>query len=237
MVLERGELRVGTTGDYKPFSLRNDKSAEFEGIDIDLAHSLAGALGVRLRLVQTSWPTLLADLLADHFDLAMGGISISLERQKRAFYSTAYLVSGKAAIARCADKKRYIDLDAIDQPGVRVIVNPGGTNHEFVRAHIRHATVIVSNDNRRIFEEIAAGRADVMITDGVEVELQTALRPSLCPAVGGKRLNYVELGYLLPRGDVLFKAFVDQWLHLAMAEGEVDRAYRRWMEHYGKASK
>ena len=33
------------------------------------------------------------------------------------------------------------------------------------------------------------------------------------------------MGYLLPQGDVVFKAFVDQWLHLAKATGEFDRIY------------
>jgi len=37
------------------------------------------------------------------------------------------------------------------------------------------------------------------------------------------------MGYLLPRGDVVFKAWVDQWLHLAKASGEYDRSLASWI--------
>ena len=40
-----GVLRVGTTGDYTPFSLRR-ADGSYEGADIDMAHDLAGTIGV-----------------------------------------------------------------------------------------------------------------------------------------------------------------------------------------------
>lgn len=56
----------------------------------------------------------------------MGGISITLERQKIGLFSFPYLQDGKAPIARCADHNQYISLADIDKPNVKVIVNPGG---------------------------------------------------------------------------------------------------------------
>ena len=67
----------------------------------------------------------------------MGGVSVTLERQKTAFFSAPYLRDGKTPIARCADKDKFADLAAIDRPEVTVIVNPGGTNEKFDRAHLR----------------------------------------------------------------------------------------------------
>jgi ABC-type amino acid transport substrate-binding protein len=52
-----GALRVGLTEDYQPFSFA-DASGEVEGIDVDMAMSLAQSLGVRLDIVKTSWSTL-----------------------------------------------------------------------------------------------------------------------------------------------------------------------------------
>jgi len=71
-ILARGVLRVGTTGDYKPFSLRVAGGASFVGLDIALASDLSRQLGVRLEIVGTTWATLMPDLAADRFDLAMG---------------------------------------------------------------------------------------------------------------------------------------------------------------------
>ncbi|MGJ7546345.1 hypothetical protein [Variovorax sp. LT1R16] len=39
-----------------------------------------------------------------------------------------------------------------------------------------------------------------------------------------------ERAWMLPRGDVTFKASVDPWLHLAQAEGELPRATDRWLK-------
>src|SRR5258708_24477286 len=102
-IIARGVLRVGSTGDYKPFTFLNPATKEFEGIDIDMAASLAKALGVKLQIVKTAWPNLMADFTSGKFDAAMGGVSLTLERQKKGLFSLAYLVYGKAPIARWAD--------------------------------------------------------------------------------------------------------------------------------------
>ena len=49
--------------------------------------------------------------------------------------SIPYLSSGKAAIARDEDVEKYNSINAINQPGVRVIINPGGTNESFALAN------------------------------------------------------------------------------------------------------
>ena len=224
-VQSRGALTICTTGDYKPFTYQSPGSDAFEGIDIDLGRSLAKAIGVEPKFVKTKWSDLMADFTSGKCDVAMGGISVTLERQKRAFFSAPYLVNGKAPIARCADKEKFTSVEAIDKPDVTVIVNPGGTNERFVRQNLKNARIEVFPDNRTIFDEVLSGKADLMVAESVEVKLQEKLRPGLCAIRPDQPLQYGEMGYLLPKGDVVFKAFVDQWLHLAKASGEFGRIY------------
>ena len=77
-----GEIRIGTTGDYKPFTYLHPETGVYEGMDIDAAHMLGEALGVRVRFVPTTWSDLSEDTLNDRYDLAMGGITRTLTRQK-----------------------------------------------------------------------------------------------------------------------------------------------------------
>lgn len=223
IVQERGSMRVCTTGDYKPFTVASADG--YVGIDIEMARSLARAIGVEPVFVRTSWPTLMADFTAGKCDTVMGGIGVTLTRQKLAAYSDPVLVTGKTPLARCTDKDRFATLPGIDRPEVRVIVNPGGTNETFTRSAIKHATISVFTDNVGIFDEILAGRADVMITEVTEARMQEKARPGLCALGADKPLTYVEVAYLLPRRDVVFKAFVDQWLHFARVTGEYARYY------------
>ena len=228
-IVARHQLRIGLTGDYKPFSDLDPATGAFSGLDVDLTGGLAKALGVEPVFVKTSWSTLLADLQAGRFDILAGGVSITLDRQKVGYFSIPSDVDGKAAIARCADKDRFASLEAIDRPGVRVVVNPGGTNERFDRAHLHAAEIRVFPDNRTIFREVAEGRADLMITDGVETRLQQKLNPGLCAIHPDRPFDRAEKAWLMPR-DIALKLFVDQYLHLKQLDGSSAAALKAWVE-------
>ena len=228
-IIARGTLRVGLTGDYRPFSVLDKSTGEYSGLDVDAAHNLAQALGVKLEIVPTTWASLVADALSSKFDIGMGGISVTLERQKSAFFSTPVMRTGKAAIARCTDKDRFDTLPAIDQPSTRVIVNPGGTNERFDRGSLRQAQIMVFPDNAHIFDELASGHADVMITDSVETRLQQKMHPDLCAIHPDQTFDFGELAYLLPR-DMALKLFVDQWLHISTENGSFPKLAQHWLE-------
>lgn len=229
-IAKRGTLETCTTGDYKPFTYHDSRTHEFEGIDIDMARSLAKALGVKPVFVKTTWGHLLEDATDGRCDIAMGGISITLPRQRKGSFSIPYLVDGKAPITRCENASKFQTLAEIDRPGVHVIVNPGGTNESFARAHLRHATITVYPDNVTIFKEIVDGRADLMVTDATETRLQHKLHPELCAVHPDKPFTFSEKGYLMPQGDAAYQNFVDQWLHLMLADGSFRSISDRWLK-------
>ena len=224
-ITESGRLRVGTTGDYAPFSYSGD-GLVFSGIDIDLARNLADSLDVELTLVKTSWPTLMEDLEAGLFDVAMSGVSIIAARQQHAYFSAPYHIGGKSPITLCARVDEFSSLETIDQPGVRAIVNPGGTNERFIDAKLEHATKILHQDNRTIFDEIIGGHADLMITDSIEVRLQANRHPELCASMPGKTLTYQEKGYMMPKDQSLQFA-VNQWLREVRLQNILERTFER----------
>lgn len=227
-VIKSGNLRVCMTGDYKPFTfLKADNS--FEGIDVDLARSLAKAIGVEARFVKTSWSKLTGDFL-EKCDIAMGGVSVTLERQKQVSFSAPHMVDGKSAIARCSDVARFQSLAAIDQPGTRAIVNPGGTNERFARANYKQAQLILHPDNVTIFDQIVQGKADVMVTDASETLWQAKLHPQLCAIHPEQPLQFSEKAFMLPRGDVPFREFVDTWMHQLKATGDYELIVNHWLK-------
>ncbi len=151
-----------------------------------------------------------------------------LDRQKKGFFCARYLREGKTPTARCADEAKYRSLADIDRPEVRVITNPGGTNERFDRALFRRADIVVYPDNLTIFDRLAEGGADVMVTDASESRFEQKLRPNvLCAIHPDKPFAFGEKAYwMVP--DPALKAFVDQWLHLATENGEFDALYRKW---------
>jgi cyclohexadienyl dehydratase len=229
-IVSRGTLRVGMTGDYRPFTFLDKDTQKFTGFDVDMAEALGKALGVKVEYVPTAWPQLMKDFETDKFDIAMGGVSITLDRQKKGLFSTPIMREGKTPIARCADRDRFAALSDIDRPGTRVIVNPGGTNERFARANIKSADIRVYNDNVTIFDEIAKGNADLMMTDASETRYQQKLHPGvLCAVHPDKPFDFAEKAYWLQRDEAL-KDFIDQWLHISMEDGSFKRIYAAWFE-------
>ena len=221
-VRSAGVLRVGTTGDYKPFAFR-EPDGSYRGADIDMARQLASELGVRIAFVPTTWATLEQDFVAGRFDIAVGGVTILPAREKIAAFSTPTLTDGKRPIVRCADKDRFTSVESIDQPGVRVVVNPGASNEAFARSHFPHAALTIHADNVTVFDEIAAGREDVMVTDGIEVDHQALLHPGLCPAAVAAPFTRLQKAYMLPQ-DPAFVSEVDRWWAGEVASGAWSRA-------------
>ena len=229
-IVKRGTLRVGMTGDYKPFTYLDKTTQQFSGFDVDMAESLGKALGVKVDYVETAWPQLMKDFEADQFDIAMGGVSITFDRQKKGLFSLPIMREGKTPIARCADVGKYQSITDIDKKGTRVIVNPGGTNERFAKANIKNAEIKMWNDNVTIFDEIAKGNADLMMTDSSETRYQQKQHPGvLCAVHPDKPFDFAEKAYWLQR-DVALKAFVDQWLHITTEDGSFRKIYAAWFD-------
>lgn len=133
-------------------------------------------------------------------------------------------------MTRCEDVERFQTLDQIDQPGVRVVVNPGGTNEEFVRSELTEAEIVDWPDNNTIFGQIIEDNADLMITDATETQLQEQQHPGvLCAVHPDEPFTFSEKAYLLPRGDDVFKHWVDQWLRIALHDGTYDAFAAEWL--------
>ena len=227
-ILARGTLKVGTTGDYAPFSRLDPASGDYSGFDVDLAHNLADALGVRLEFVATSWPTLAADFKAAKFDVAIGGVTVTLERAKLGFFTAPYLREGKTPIARCADKDKFSTLESIDKPGVVVLVNPGGGNERFDRGHLHAAQIEVRPDNTTIFDALAKGEGDLMITDASETRYQQKLHAGvLCAVHPDAPFDFGEKAFWAPY-DPPLDGFLDQWLHMIRENGAYAAITAKW---------
>lgn len=226
-ILARGELRVGTTGDYPPFSLAREGS--FEGYDIALAELAAQALGVRLRLVRTTWPDLSKELAEGRFDLAVGGISRTLLRATRAGFTRPTFTTGKCPLMRAEDVGKYTSLASVDRPGVRVAVNPGGTNERYARESLRRATLVVVSDNLAIPGKIASGELDVMLTDSLEAARASRLDPRLAAPFADRPWTVETLGLMTPRDD---QAFLN-WLDLFLEQKEADGTLADLRARYG----
>ena len=158
------ELRVCIWPDYYGISLRDPRTQQLSGIDIDLAQELGRDLGVRVQFVDSSFARLVPDLQQDRCDVAMFAIGITPERQKVLRFTAPYLASDVMAITTRSNRKIRSWVD-IDQPGIVVAVAKGTLHEPLMRERLRHAQLITPDTPHAREQEVQSGRADVFITD------------------------------------------------------------------------
>lgn len=228
-IQERGTLLVGTTGDYRPLSFREDDGT-YWGFGIEVAGEIARRLDVGLQFVPTSWPTLSADVQAEPqtFDLAIGGITITDARRETMLMSDGYLANGKTILCRAEDANRYKSLADIDKPEVRVMVNPGGLNEKFANANLTHATIIVHQKNEEIPTLIAEGKADVMITEITEAPYYVQTDPRLAAPLLNEPFTHGEIGVLMRKGQEDLLQLVNDVIRQMKSDGSLRLLHEKY---------
>ena len=227
---QRGSILVGTTGDYRPLSFR-EEDGTYWGFCIEMAEIFAKQLGVGIQFVPTTWPTLTVDVLAEpqRFDLAIGGITITDTRRETMLMSIGYLANGKTILCRSSDADSYKSLADIDKPQVRVMVNPGGLNEKFANENLTNATIIVHQKNEEIPSLVAEGQADVMITEITEAPYYVQTDPRLAAPLLNKPFNHNEIGVLMRKGqeDLL------QMVNATIRQMKTNGSLRKLHDKYG----
>ncbi|MCR5169176.1 MAG: transporter substrate-binding domain-containing protein [Desulfovibrio sp.] len=228
-VKDRGVLRVGTTGDYRPLSFREPATGAWWGFDLDVAAEIARRLGVGVAFEPTSWPTLTADVMeGSRFDLAMGGITATQARKEKMLMSEGYLANGKTLLCRREDRRRFRKLEDLDRPGVRVMVNPGGLNEQFARRHLTHAQIIVHPKNEEIPRLVAEGRADAMVTEITEAPWYVKSDPRLAAPLLDRPFTRGEIAVLLPKGRESLLGEVNRIIASMKADGTLRRLHAKY---------
>lgn len=228
-IMEAKVIRVGTPGDYRPFAIKTDSG--FSGHDIDLVEAMAKELGVKVVYVQTSWPNLMKDLQSDKFDLAVGGITRNVGRIRLAQMLPGYAAFGKVALVRSADKARFSTAASLNQPGVRVIKNPGGTNEAYVLDKLAAAQVSTHDKNAEIPALIAEGKGDVMITETHEALHYAKADPRLSAVfIDAPLTPKNELGFMLLADDADYVRVMGFVWGLVDSRGGVQQAAEKWLK-------
>jgi cyclohexadienyl dehydratase len=152
-------LRVGTSGDYLPFSGLSADGGR-TGFDVELVQQFARAHGAEVQWVPFEWASLQADFEAGRFDLVASGVTVRPERSLAGRFSLPTASAGAVALVRGT-----VDLE---RAGVRIAVNRGGHLERVTSRLFPRAQIFPTTPNRAVREALLAGRVDAAITDTTE---------------------------------------------------------------------
>lgn len=228
-IIQKKEIRIGTSGDYQPFSYLNPKNNQYEGMDIELAHKLGAALQAKVLFIRFTWPGLTPDLQADKFDIAMGGIGRNVERGKIFAYTNSYMTFGTCPLVRKGDETKFPDFASINKPRVKVILNQGGLNDRHFTPLLNQAVILRHNKNEEIAARVKEGVADVWITDNVEALFWAKQIPGLVAVNPSQTFTVGTKGFMIRQGDQVFLNWLNLWLEQMFLQGEVQKLEQQWL--------
>ena len=225
-ILSDGKLKVGTTGDWNPMTVRDPATNSFKGFDIDIMTELAKDMEVELEFVPTDWKTLVNGVTSGKYHMT-GSASISPARMKAAGFSESY-ISVELYPFTTADKAGDFDgWDSINNGEVKVATTLGTTFEKKVKEWFPDADIKVVEAPARGFQEVLAGRADVFVTSNIEGAtlkekhdiVQVANTDARAPA---------PIAMLLPQGDQVWINYVNNWIKVKSLGGFFDSNREKW---------
>ena len=221
-------LRVGSSGDYPPFSVRASDGS-WSGFDVAVAEAYARDRSRPLELVPFAWPDLERRLVAGDFDVAMSGVTVRGDRIALSPMTAAVArASAVLVVPASRDARR-----AADRPGLTVAVNRGGHLERVARARLPRAKIVTVDDNRGLPAVLASGQVDGVVTDSLELQSFTAHgepEPRVALVLAEDRKAF----WVAPGQDALADD-LDAWLALREADGTLPRLRAQYFGAAGNA--
>ena len=227
-ILEKGTIRVGTTGDFNPMSFKDPATGEYAGHDIEMVKQLAEDMGVEVDWVATDWKNLVSGVAAGKYDITTGA-SYSMGRAKTAGYTLPVVNVGTVPLTLKKNIGKYTTWDDINNADVSVAVTLGTIFQEQALSIFPNAQIVSVESPARDFQEVLAGRTDVSITSTFEASQLIKTYPELMiiPVAEPKFAN--GIGLLAPQNDQVFINYLNIWITMKTKSGYLQELEDKWL--------
>jgi ABC-type amino acid transport substrate-binding protein len=227
-IQKAGVLKVGMTLKYEPQMFR-DKDNKPAGYDVDLVTLMAKDLGVKLDIEDQEFEALVPGLLSKKFDLISVGLVNTPERAKTMWFSSPYVPYNQVLLGNSKYPASTTAAE-LDKAGVTITALTGSTAAALAKRTFPKAK-IVELDEQAALLEVSSGRADATVVEEYLAKPYIKANPGKALLLNSGKAFSTQYGaYALPKGDVDWQEWVNNWLAYRTAEGYLDTEYAKWIE-------
>src|SRR6266853_1341781 len=188
-----------------------------------------GVLRVGTEYVKMTFGSMLADLAADRFDVAMSGMGRTLDRARVATFSKPYMRYGKLMMIRSADNGRFNSLADLDRPGIKIAYNKGGLNDRFANTMFKQAAATGFESNELATADLLCGKGDAQVSDSTAA-IYMARKDSRIAAMSPDNIfNPVYVAMLLRRDDQTLLNYINIWIDQIEMDGTLAKIRTKWL--------
>lgn len=226
-VIERNKLRVGFST-FVPWAMK-DKKGGYTGFEIEVASKLAADMGVEVQFVPTKWSGIIPALLTGKFDIIIGGMGITPERNLKVNFSNPYEFSGMSIVANRKLAGGRMGLDAYNNPEMTIVARIGTTAAAAAKKYLPRAQLRLFDDEGQALQEVLNNRAAAMVSSQPFPEFQTIkYSDKLFLPLQGKTFTKEPIGFAIRKGDGDFLNYLNNWILVRNADGWLQEHYDYW---------
>ncbi|NVD08509.1 transporter substrate-binding domain-containing protein [Vibrio sp. JPW-9-11-11] len=223
---ERGTLRVGMST-FVPWAMR-DKQGDLIGFEIDVANRLAEDSGWKVEFVPTAWDGIIPALLAQKFDVIIGGMSITPERAKSVLFTAPYSHSGVQIAANKALAEGFAQLSDFDSRRVKIAARRGAFTVQVARETFPKAKILQFDDDAQAFQEVLNGNAHAVIASSPKPEHEAVKNSDKLFIPFTERLSKGNEAFAVRLGENDKQAFFNSWIQARTEDGWLKERYEYW---------
>ena len=225
-VLQRNTLKVGFST-FVPWAMKS-KSGDFIGFEIDVARQLAQDMGVEIQFVPTKWDGIIPALLTGKFDVIIGGMGITPDRNLKVNFTVPYEFSGMSLAANAKTAPGRTSLEDFNNPDTVVAVRLGTTAQKAAKEHLPKATLVEFNDEAQVVAELLTGRVHAMVASAPLPEQTVAKYPDALYLPLDETFTKEPIGFAVRKGDPDFLNFLNNWILVKDYQGWLKQRYDYW---------
>ncbi len=216
-ILNSGELRVGTTGDWDPMTMKDPATNKYKGFDIDVMRELAKDMGVKVKFVPAEWKTIVAGITADRYDISTS-VTKTPKRAEVAGFTETYYKYGTVPLVLKKNSKKFSTWKSLNDKKVTIATTLGTSQEEKAKEFFPKSKLKSVEAPARDFQEVLAGRADGNITSSTEANKLVIKYPQLTIVDDGEK-NPAFLAMMVPKNDKEWNNYVSKWIKSKKASG------------------
>ncbi len=227
-IQKQGVLRVGMST-FVPWAMK-DKKGELVGFEIDVATKLAQDMGVEVEFVPTAWSGIIPSLLTGKFDVIIGGMGITPERNLKVNFTMPYEFSGMSMVAHKKKAEGFSSIEDFNKEEVIIAVRMGTTAEQAARKFMPKAEFKLFENESQALQELNLGRVHAVVS--------SAPMPAFHALKFSDRLfvpikeNFTKepIGFALRKGDYDALNFFNNWILINHASGFLKERQAYWFE-------
>ncbi|HZI52862.1 MAG TPA: transporter substrate-binding domain-containing protein [Chitinophagaceae bacterium] len=228
-ILKKGEIRIGTTGNQPPFSMKA-KNGELIGYEVDLANALAKNMGVKLKLVEMPFSDLLGSLKAGKIDAVMSGMTMTPERNLEVLFAGPYTLSGKSILTKATLINEISAATAATEKKYKIASLKGSTSVDFVKNYMpKHELILIDNYNDGV-AMVLSGKADALVADKPICVITLMKNPGRDLVISDKPLTIEPIGMALPSDDPQFLNLAQNYITSLQLSGTLQILEKKWFQ-------